>query len=209
MPTQVIDDFGFSWEDNTSESATAGETVNITTQDEASQAQPLSLLPTSYVDVEAQQAAELAKTNLDFLAGIALPEIYRYAFPPVYLAIWAWILEYIHKTRDFSQLAIGLPRGFGKTLVIKLVILYAILFTNKRFIIVFSETEDKAISILSDVMDMLNEHNIKALFGDWSVGKIIDQQVKKVFGFRGRTIILKAAGAGTGIRGITEKNLTP
>jgi hypothetical protein len=50
---------------------------------------------------------------------------------------------------------------------------------------------------------------LKHLFGDWSVGKIIDQQVKKVFGFRGRTIILKAAGAGTGIRGITEKNLRP
>jgi hypothetical protein len=167
------------------------------------------VVSTEYADVEATEAVTLAKTSIDFLAGIALPEIYKYVFPPVYLSVWLWILEFIHKTRDFSQLALGLPRGFGKTLVIKLVILYAILFTNKRFILVVSEIEDKAISILSDVADMLNEPNIKALFGDWTIGIQINQQSKKVFSFRGRQIILKAAGAGTGIRGIVEKNVRP
>ena len=60
-----------------------------------------------------------AKNSLDFLAALALPTVFKYLFPPVFQAIWTWLLSYVHKTRDFSQLAIGLPRGFGKTMLIK------------------------------------------------------------------------------------------
>jgi hypothetical protein len=158
---------------------------------------------------EAQQVVELARNNLDFLAGLAMPVIFKYFFPAVFKAIWSWLCETVQKTRDFSQLAIGLPRGFGKTIVIKLFVLYCILFTKKQFILVISENESKAVSILSDVCDMLDEPNVKAVFGDWRLGIETDQQAKKKFGFRGRNILLKAAGAGTGIRGITEKNIRP
>lgn len=158
---------------------------------------------------DSEQVYQLAKTSLDFLAALAMPEVFKYFFPPVFKSIWSWILAYIYKTRDFSQLAIGLPRGFGKTIVIKLMILYAIIFTKKQFIIVICENIDKAKSILSDVGDMLDEPNIKAAFGDWRLGMGPDTQERKVFAFRGRSIILKAAGAQTGIRGITEKNRRP
>lgn len=151
----------------------------------------------------------LAKTDLDFLAALAMPLVFKYFFPPVFKSIWAWILNYITKIRDFSQIAIGLPRGFGKTIVIKLIILYAIIFTKKQFILVICENEEKAVSIISDVADMLNEQNIKAAFGDWNLALDTDQKSKKVFAFRGRSIILKGVGAGTGIRGITEKNRRP
>jgi hypothetical protein len=160
-------------------------------------------------EFDTEEVFQLAKSDLDFLAGIAMPEVYKYAFPLVFKSIWAWILAYIYKPRDFSQLAIGLPRGFGKTLVIKLMILYAIIFTKKQFILVICENEDKAKSILSDVEDMLDEPNIKAAFGDWRLSQAINTQIKKVFAFRGRNIMLKAAGASTGIRGITEKNRRP
>lgn len=158
---------------------------------------------------ESQNAHELARTSMDFFAALAMPAIFKYFFPVVFKSIWAWVVEHLLKIRDFSYLAIGLPRGFGKTLVIKLLILYAIIFTKRQFIIIISETEPKAISILSDVEDMLNEPNVKALFGDWSIGVETNNARLKVFSYRGRPIILKAAGAGTGIRGITEKNLRP
>ncbi len=70
---------------------------------------------TTYVDLEAEQVIQLARTNLDFLAGLALPEIYRYVFPAIYSSIWSLILKHLSLLRDFTQLAIGLPRGFGKT----------------------------------------------------------------------------------------------
>lgn len=160
-------------------------------------------------EFDTEEVYKLAKQDLDFIAGIAMPDVYKYAFPPVFKSVWAWILAYIYKPRDFSQLAIGLPRGFGKTIVIKLMILYAIIFTKKQFILVICENEDKAKSILSDVEDMLDEPNIKAAFGDWRLGMGPNTQTRKVFAYRGRSIILKAAGAGTGIRGITEKNRRP
>ena len=158
---------------------------------------------------DSQNAHELARTSMDFFAALAMPTIFKYFFPAIFKSIWAWVITHLLKIRDFSYLAIGLPRGFGKTLVIKLLILYAIIFTQRQFIIIISENEKKAISILSDVEDMLNEPNVKALFGDWSIGIDTNNALLKVFSYRGRSIILKAAGAGSGIRGITEKNLRP
>lgn len=166
-------------------------------------------IATTEAALEAAQVIALAKQDLDFLAALSLPEVYKYAFPPLYREMWVWMCGEIDKGRSFSQLAIGLPRGFAKTLLIKLFIVYTILFTKRQFILVISENEDKSKSILADVADMLNEPNIKATFGDWMLGSESDTQVKKVFGFRGRAIILKGVGAGTGIRGITEKNRRP
>lgn len=162
------------------------------------------------IQVLQEEIFEAAKTDMDLLASLAMPDVYKYAFPAIYaMGVWVLITGLLGKVRDFSQLALGLPRGFGKTLVVKLAILYAILYTKKRFILVISESEDKAISIISDVMDMLGEPNIKAVYGDWSIGKQSDNSKKKVFTFRGRSIILKPAGNKTSIRGITEKNMRP
>lgn len=155
------------------------------------------------------EVQELSKNSLDFLAGLAMPLVYQYAFPPVYLSVWNWLLTYTYKPRDFSQLALGLPRGFAKTMVAKLYILYCILFTRKKFILVVCETTDKAVNILADVIGMLNEPNIIRVFGDWKLGIENDTQKLKKFGFRGRDIILMGAGVESGIRGITIKNERP
>ena len=152
---------------------------------------------------------KLAKTDMDFFAGLALPLVYKYAFPDLYLQLWTLVTGIFYKKRDFSQIALGLPRGFAKTLVIKLLILYAILYTDKKFILVICENEDKAKSILADVEDMLSEDNIRAVFGDWKTAAEAITQVRKKFSFRGKDIIIRGAGAGTGIRGISEKFARP
>ena len=58
----------------------------------------------------AQEVVDLSRTSLDFLAALAIPTVYAYHYPPVFLAVWDWLKSYVHKTRDFSQLALGLPR---------------------------------------------------------------------------------------------------
>lgn len=158
---------------------------------------------------EASQVIDLARGSLDFLAGLAMPTVYQYHFPPVFLSVWDWLGSYVHKARDFSQLALGLPRGFGKTALMKLFILYCILFTDRRFILIICENTNKAINILSDIGDMLDEDNIKKTFGDWRLGMETDRQDLKKFGYRGRNIIILAVGADSGIRGITLKNERP
>lgn len=165
--------------------------------------------PIQEASFQAAQVEELAKNSLDFLAALAMPVIFRYLFPPVFKSIWSWLISYIEKARDFSQLAIGLPRGFGKTMLIKIFILYCILFTKRKFILIICGTQTKANNIISDIMSMLSESNIQKVFGDWKVGAITDRQELKRFGFRGRNIILMGAGAESDIRGITLENERP
>jgi hypothetical protein len=152
---------------------------------------------------------ELTRTSLDFLAAFALPTVFKYLFPHVFKSIWTWLLSYVHKTRDFSQLVIGLPRGFGKTMLMKIFILYCILFTKKSFILIICGTQTKANNIITDIVGMLNEQNVKKVFGDWKLGAESDRQDLKRFGFRGRNIILMGAGAQSDIRGITLENVRP
>jgi len=157
---------------------------------------------------ETAQVIDAAKNSLDFLAAMAMPTVFRYLFPSVFQAIWKWLLSYIHKERDFSQLAIGLPRGFAKTTFIKIFLLYVILFTKRTFILICANNEKKAVAILSDVMDFLDEPNIKKVFGDWRLGVETDQQGLKKFGFRGRNIILYAGTVST-VRGLNLKHQRP
>jgi hypothetical protein len=157
----------------------------------------------------ATEVEAATRESLDFLAALCMPLVVRYLFPPVFKSIWSWLLSYVSKVRDFSQLAIGLPRGFGKTMLIKIFIIYTILFTKKKFILIICGTQTKANNIIADIIGMLNEKNVKVVFGDWKMGAEIDRQDLKKFGFRGRNIILMGAGAESDIRGITLENERP
>jgi len=156
-----------------------------------------------------QEAQELAKWDLDFFAALVMPLVFTFCFPPVLKNVWSWLRGEVNKERSFPQLALGLPRGFAKSTLMKLFLVYCILFTNRKFIVIVAATAGLAENILSDVMDMLEEPNIVALFGDWKVGVEKDTQAMKKFGFRGRNIILAAAGSGTKVRGLNVKNQRP
>lgn len=155
---------------------------------------------------EVQQAA---KEDMDFFGGLILPEVVTMAFPDFYCWLWRTLIEVLHKTRDFSKFAIGLPRGHGKTMVVKLLIVYAILFTKKRYILVIGANIGKAKAIIADVCDMLDSYNVNQVFGNWRYNLETDTQELKKFTFAGRSVILEAAGQGTAIRGSNHKNSRP
>lgn len=175
----------------------------------APQSSPVEESSIQEQNFNASEVEALAKESMDFLAALLMPTVFRYLFPPVFKSIWTWLLSYVHRIRDFSQLAIGLPRGFGKTMVIKLFVCYCILFTKKKFILIICGTQTKANNIITDIMSMLSEKNVKTVFGDWKLGTETDRQDLKRFGFRGRNIILMGAGAESDIRGITLENERP
>jgi len=72
-----------------------------------------------------------------------------------------------------------------------------------------SATAGHAVNIISDIADMLDEPNIKAVFGDWRTGMEKDTQEVKKFSFRGRTVIIAGLGAGGNVRGLNLKNERP
>lgn len=156
-----------------------------------------------------QEVVNAARESLDFLAALALPTVFQFGFPPVFQSVWQWLLQHTLHPREFPQLALGLPRGFGKTTLMKLYVLYCILFTDKKFILVVSSTATLAENFVADVVDMLSEPNILKTFGDWRIGIEKDTQSVKKFGFRGRNIILAGLGAGTSLRGLNMKNTRP
>lgn len=155
------------------------------------------------------QVQILAKQDLDFLAAILMPLVFKYCFPDVFKSVWSWLLSYVHTSRTFPQLALGLPRGFGKSTLMKVFLVYCILFTDRKFLAVIASTAKKAENILADVIRMLEEPNIKAVFGDWKLGVTKDTQSEKKFGYRGRDIIIIAAGAETDVRGLNINNERP
>jgi hypothetical protein len=157
----------------------------------------------------AEDIQKVSKADLDFLAALIMPTIFQFCFPPVFKSVWSWLIGYVEQHRVFPQLALGLPRGFGKTTLMKIFVIYCILFTDKKFILIISATATLAENILSDIVDMLEEPNIVAVFGDWRLGVAKDTQALKKFGFRGRNITLAAMGAEGNLRGLNIKNTRP
>lgn len=155
------------------------------------------------------QMIELAKNDLNVLGGLAMPEIFVYLFPAILVGVWSLLKREVEKVKVFSQVALGIPRGHAKTTLIKLFILYCILYTNKRFILIIGRIQDHAENILSDVFSMLNESNIQELFGNWELDVPKKRNNLRQFTFRGRNIIVAAIGAGGSVRGLNLGNARP
>jgi hypothetical protein len=159
---------------------------------------------------ERNQIIEACRTQLNFLASMAMPDDFKVLFSPTHLTMWE-ILISTERDEDhaFPQLALGIPRGHAKTTMIKLFILYCILYTKRRFILVTAATEQHAINIITDVCDMLGNDNMIAVFGDYKLGMETDTKALKKFGFMGRNIIIFAIGAEGAVRGSNIKNSRP
>lgn len=155
------------------------------------------------VTVSVQEVKAIAKTDLDFLAAVAAPEIFSKGFPSEYKAIWKMICDAALDTDEkFQHFVLGLPRGFAKTTVIKLWGLWLIAYTNKRFILAVGSSSGKAESIIADIAYLLESDNVKAIFGSWTSDISKNTATKKVFVFQNKTVILGAIGAGGDPRGL-------
>lgn len=158
----------------------------------------------SYTD-----AAHNAKNNLDFLAALILTDIYEYGYPPLFHAMWQLLTVAADEPRGKHRYALGIPRGFSKTVVLKLYCVWLVLFSNRNFILIVCNTATLAENFLADVVDMLSSPNILGIFGAWNAACEKDTQAFKKFAFRGRNIILAALGAGSSLRGLNLKYRRP
>lgn len=161
---------------------------------------------TSLVSVSPDDARSKAQVDFNFLASLAAPEAFIFAFPAFYLACFVLLTAF---KKPYEYFALGIPRGFAKTTFVKILCLWYILFSQKRFILIICASEDKAINIVADIMMMLSGENIRRLFGSWQAGKDEDSKTKKVFFFRGRNIIIQGIGIWSDIRGVNRNNDRP
>ena len=165
---------------------------------------------TRNIGVDKVEILEAMQQDADTFAGIVIPEVHAFSFPDIILSFWGALVDTITNSKvKFPKLAIGIPRGHAKSTIIKLFIVYCVLFTRKRFIVVICASATLAENILSDVADMLDSDNVIALFGNWRTSIEKDTQAVKKFNFRGRDIVLGAIGAEGSFRGLNIKNRRP
>lgn len=163
----------------------------------------------SDVGADRDSTVASARGNMNFFAALCLPEVYKFAFPPLLMVVWQMLCVAAQKEESQDRLALGLPRGFAKTLILKLFVIYCILFTNRSFILVVCNTATLAENFIADVVDTLSSSNILRLFGDWRLGMEKDTQELKKFTFKGRNIILAGLGSGSSLRGLNLKYIRP
>lgn len=161
------------------------------------------------VGASRDEAIAAAKRDLNFFAQLCVPEVYRFPFPAIFLAIWQMFLDDAIKEQGQHRLCIGLPRGFAKTLVLKIYVVWLVLFSTRRFILIVCNTASLAENFIADVVDILSSPNIIRLFGDWRIALEKDTQPLKKFTFCGRSITLAALGSGSSLRGLNIKFVRP
>ena len=79
---------------------------------------------------------QLAAKDLNTLAALAIPHVMEFLFPPMFVYFWERSRELVTQSKGFPKLALGIPRGHAKTAFLKLLVLYIILFTRRKFILI-------------------------------------------------------------------------
>jgi len=161
------------------------------------------------IGLHRDQAIEGCRSSLDFLAALCVPEIFRFLYPPVLKAIWQMLTTAGLKESGKDRLSLGIPRGFSKTMLLKLYVVWLICFSNRRFILVVCNTASLAENFIADVADILSSSNFLRVFGDWRMTLEKDTQELKKFHFRGRSVILAGLGQGSSLRGLNIKFVRP
>lgn len=157
-----------------------------------------------------QEVRQGCKEDLNLFAALLMAEGYEVPFPSVLQVVWEELRKGVEASfGNMYKLAIGLPRGHAKTTLIKLWVVWAILYTKKSFFLIISATEDLAEDVLNDIWEFILSENFKAVYGDVT-GTVERNRVDmKIFEYEGREIILRAKGAGSSLRGINIKNKRP
>lgn len=159
---------------------------------------------------EVREIEAAAKQDLNFLAGLCIPDVYQFPFPDFFVWLWTKVTEAALATgRSIDHLALGIPRGHAKTTWLKILIVFIVLFTNRRYVLIIGNSAARAEAILADVEAILDSYNIQQVFGNWRANASRIRQSEKVFHFRGRNIVLHAAGQGTSIRGTSQNFQRP
>ena len=161
----------------------------------------------SDVDVKTKLA-----TDLNFFAHFMLGDTFKFEFPPLLVMVWQVLVQSVAALQDYvgiANLVLGIPRGFAKTTLIKLYVVYCLIFTRHTFIVNVGNIEKNSSNLLKDVSDILDSDIVRLYFGDYDADMIVNQSDFKYFKFYGQKCILRSKGALTSMRGINVDNRRP
>ena len=151
-------------------------------------------------------------TDLNFFAHFMLGDTFKFEFPPLLVMVWQVLVQSVAALQDYvgiANLVLGIPRGFAKTTLIKLYVVYCLIFTRHTFIVNVGNIEKNSSNLLKDVSDILDSDMVRLYFGDYDADMVVNQSDFKYFKFYGQKCILRSKGALTSMRGINVDNRRP
>lgn len=146
---------------------------------------------------------------LNLFAALLMGDLMETAFPETHVAYWALLVKAAKSGERELRYALGLPRGFAKTTLIKLFLCWLLIYTDHRFFLIVSSTIGLAKNVLADVIGFFEVPNFKAVYGNWNVKVETETKEEIQFEFRGKFNIFKAIGAESSTRGINIDNERP
>lgn len=157
-----------------------------------------------------EQVRQRGEVDINFFAGLCLPDICTSPLPNFYVLIWQLLAN--RKVEDMGRIlrfALGLPRSHAKTTFIKILICWLIVYDKVKFILIVCASEPLAENLLADISDVLSSPNLESVYGSWAAALSKDSVDLKKALYHGRAVTLVAKGAGSSLRGINIKNNRP
>lgn len=158
------------------------------------------------------EAAVKLSAELTSFAKFCTPTVSKLEFPPLMQGMWNTVIDgaaALQNRRGDMQLALGIPRGFAKTQLVKLIAAYLLTFTRHTFIAVAGSSEKNAQNITRDIISILDQPHYIALFGDWKQGIRASNNELRHFLFRGKECVIVPKGSLTAIRGLNIDGRRP
>lgn len=163
-----------------------------------------------FLHVDAADAYERGKTDINFFASLMLPAVMLSALPAFYVAIFRMLTNRTpEQIGRILRFALGLPRGHAKTTFIKILIAWFIAYDKIKFVAIVCATEPLAQELLNDVSNMLGSENAERIYGNWQSQLFTDTKELKKCLYHGNVIVLVAKGANSSLRGINIDNKRP
>lgn len=154
----------------------------------------------------------LNATDCNFFAQFMLGATFKFNFPPALVAVWSVLTQALATLQDYvgeAKLALGIPRGFAKTTLMKLFCAYALIHSRHTFILAIGNVGTNAEKTIKDVVDLLDQPQVRALYGNYDTDMSVDRQDEKIFNFANKDCVLKAKGQRSSVRGINIGNRRP
>ena len=180
----------------------------------SSEASELTELPivgeTVVVGANSLDAYSRGKVDINFFAGLALPDVCISALPYFYIACFQLIVN--RDPKDIGKIlrfALGLPRGHAKTTFVKILLAWLLVYKHVTYILVVCATEPNAENIVADLSNIMGSPNMEAVYGKWHANLYTDNTSMKQCMYNGVPITLMAKGARTAVRGVNLNNKRP
>src|SRR5690554_5931905 len=122
------------------------------------------------IDIHADPDAayERGKVDINFFAGLAMPDVCIFSLPSFYILIWQILVN--RKEEDLGKLlrfALGLPRGHAKTTFVKILLAWLIVYDRAEFILMVCANSDLAENLMEDLDSILGSPNMESVYGAW------------------------------------------